>query len=280
MGRSSTTFPAAFDWRGRDVRMSSRKQGCRRDRHEDEGEGQKGNDIVFDETPPDRRILDTRRSAGPIRLSAPSPPRSPALGDWLADCGRSTVSERPIPGFSTEQAEIIRDGIRWRESTQDPIGLRGLNRIDVEVIDGLAYEARNPHEPDELMRVGERVERGGTGRGAGPLSHFLTGAGACLLNQFIRIAVAEGYSVTFAGATVKGEFRRNPGGAFERIACEISAAGEISDPVAEQLTERAERLCYVHSTLSRVVEMTTILVVDGRERVRRVSGPASGSVGV
>jgi uncharacterized OsmC-like protein len=47
------------------------------------------------------------------------------------------------------------------------------------------------------MSVGEPVERGGSGEGTGPLSHFLTGAGSCLLNQFVRIAIAEGYDLAF-----------------------------------------------------------------------------------
>lgn len=154
--------------------------------------------------------------------------------------------------------------------------MRALERIEIEVVEGLSYVARNPHEPDGRMDVGEPADRGGTGQGNSPLSHFLVGAAACLLNQFIRVAVAEGYSVRFTAARARGEFRRQPGGGFERISCEIEAEGEVADETAAALTERAERLCYVHSTLSRAVEMTTILRLNGREVTRRVTDAGTG----
>lgn len=178
-------------------------------------------------------------------------------------------------GFSAQQIDRIRDGLRRRETVRDPAGMRAVDNIEIEVREGLSYTARSPAEAEGRMEIGEPVERGGTGRGASPLSHFLTGAGSCLLNQFIRVSVAEGYPLTFAGAQVRGEFRRDPGSGFQRIRCEIRAAGEIDDGTAERLAERAERLCYVHSTLARSIEVTTLLVVNGQERVRRITGPGT-----
>jgi uncharacterized OsmC-like protein len=183
------------------------------------------------------------------------------------------MNDRSGPGFSEEQREIIRDGVRKRESAHDPVGMRGLNQIEVVVLEGLEYTARNLAE-DVTMNVGEPADRGGTGHGASPLSHFLTGAGACLLNQFIRVSVTEDYPLAFAKASVRGEFRRESGGGMVRMACEIRAEGEIGDREAQDLVERAERLCYIHVTLTRAIEMTTVLVVNDRERVRRVSGVA------
>lgn len=173
-----------------------------------------------------------------------------------------------------ERDRVIGDGIRRREGRGDPAGMRGIDRIEIAVVDRLAYEARNPHEPDGLMRIGEPVERGGSGVGASPLSHFLTGVGACLLNQFVRVSIAEGYPLAFSGASVRGQFRREVGGAFQRIRCEVRGSGSIADETARELTRRAERLCYVHRTLVATVEMTTVLVLDGREAVHSVEGPA------
>lgn len=183
------------------------------------------------------------------------------------------MGERDRSWQTSERLEAIRSGLERREGAHDPTGMRGLERIEIEVVGGLEYEARNPHEPAGSMRIGEPVERGGTGRGSSPLSHFLTGTAACLLNQFVRIGAADGLDLAFDGATARGEFRRESGGAFQRIACEIRASGAIAPADADRLIERAERLCYVHCTLSRVVEMTTILVVDGREEARRTTGP-------
>jgi uncharacterized OsmC-like protein len=182
--------------------------------------------------------------------------------------------------WTADQVEAIRHGLRAREHAADPAGMRRIDRIEIEVVGGLEYEARNPAEPDGLMRIGEPIERGGTGRGASPLAHFLTGVAACLLNQFVRVVVAEGYPVTFTGTSVRGEFRREPGQGFERIRCEIRADGSLDSATAEALVERAERLCYVHCTLSRVIEMTTVLVVGNTAVVTRVAGPElSGPAG-
>lgn len=182
--------------------------------------------------------------------------------------------EQDPRGLTHDQVEAIRLGLRRRETSRDPANLRGLDRVEIEVVEGLSYVARNPHEPDGRMVVGEPIERGGTGRGASPLSHFLAGAAACLLNQFIRAAVTEDHPVRFTGARARAEFSRAPGGGFQRISCEVAAEGEMSEATARALVERAERLCYVHCTLARVVEMTTILQVNGRELARRVNGPA------
>lgn len=185
------------------------------------------------------------------------------------------MNETPAPSFSEAQLDLIRNGVLKREATNDPVSIRGVNRIEIDVVDGLAYDARNLSEPAAVMHVGEPADRGGTGEGASPLSHFLVGAGACLLNQFIRVAVTERHPLRFNRAKVRGEFRRDAGGGIERIICEILAEGRIDDAAARALVERAERLCYVHVTLRRAIEMTTVLTVDGEERVRTVSSPAA-----
>lgn len=182
------------------------------------------------------------------------------------------MDARDRRGFTPGQVESIRAGIRHRQETADRAGLRGLDRVAIEVIEGLEYRARSPHEAG-VMRVGEPVERGGTGEGSSPLSLFLTGATSCLLNQFIRSSVADDLPVRFTGAASKGEFLRAAGGGFERITTEIRAEGELSEPNALALIQLAERLCYVHVTLRRAVRMTTILVLNGRECVRSETGP-------
>lgn len=185
--------------------------------------------------------------------------------------GRPAMSGATPP--DAERAAVIADGLRRREQRQDPASMRGLDLIDIEVVDVLTYEAHGRGEPDALMRVGEPVERGGTGAGASPLSHFLTGVGACLMNQVVRVAISEAYPLTVLGTSVRGEFRREAGGAFERIACRLRADGTLTADVARHLVERAEKLCYIHRTLVHAVEMTTILVLNGEEIVRRTDGP-------
>lgn len=171
------------------------------------------------------------------------------------------------------QVEIIRAGVRAREGSRGPEWIRGIDRIEIEVGEGLSYRARALAEPNAVMTVDEPSERGGTGQGNTPLAHFLAGAGSCLLNQFVRVAIADDYDLRFVRARVRGEFHRNLGGGFEHVTSEIYGEGRLSDDQAESLTQRAEALCCVHNTLSKAIRMTTVFHLNGREAVRKVSGP-------
>lgn len=182
------------------------------------------------------------------------------------------MSEKDHRGFTAEQIEGITAGIRKRESTMDRAGFRGLDRVEINVLEGLEYEARNPHEAG-VLRVGEPVERGGLGVGSSPLSLVLAGATSCLMNQFIRSAVADDVPVRITGASAKGEFSRVIGGGFERITVEMQGEGVLSPEMAHAYVQKAEELCYIHVTLRRAVLMTTVLVLDGQEIARNVTGP-------
>lgn len=179
-----------------------------------------------------------------------------------------------------ERDSIIAEGVRRREERRPQVAIRGIDRVDIVVLEGLSYEASSRGEPDGRMRIGEPVDRGGDGSGSSPLSHFLTGAGACLLNQFVRVSITDQLPLQFQGASVRGEFGREAGGRFEQLAFEIRATGTIDEPAAQQLLSRAERLCYVHQTLVASVEITTLLVVDGREVARHADGPRPWRQGV
>jgi len=188
----------------------------------------------------------------------------------------ATMTDKDQRGFTADQLDGIRAGVQKRRATTDRAGFRGIDRVEISVLEGLEYEARNPHETG-VIRVGEPVDRGGLGVGASPLSLVIAGAASCLLNQFIRSSVADDLPLRFTGATVKGEFSRVAGGGFERISAEFRAEGSVSDEQAAGLVATAEHLCYIHVTLRQAVRMTTVLVVDGVERARSVTGPEPGA---
>ena len=175
--------------------------------------------------------------------------------------------------LSTETVEIIRKGVEGREALNDPERIRAIYRIAIEVDEGLRYNATRAGEARFVTVVDEPTERGGTGMGEGPLTHFLIGAGSCLLNQYIRVAVAEGLDVTFTSMNVRGDARRDVGGRFEHFQQELFAEGTASEEAMARLAERAEGLCYVHNTLKDAVKITTVVHLNGQEVVRRVSEP-------
>lgn len=175
--------------------------------------------------------------------------------------------------LTDKQIELIRGGVQKRERRSHAHTIRGVDRIEISVEGGLHYRAREVNGQQTVMHIDEPSERGGEGTGNSPLGHFLTGAGACLLNQFVRISIAEGYDLAFTAANIRGEFSRDVGGAFERITSEVYADGHLDRAAADTLTERAEALCYVHNTLRRAVQMTTVFYLNGVEIVRKLSQP-------
>ena len=175
--------------------------------------------------------------------------------------------------LTAETVDIIRKGVEGREALNDPERIRAIHRIAIEVEEGLRYRATRPGETQFATTVDEPAERGGTGAGPGPLTHFLTGAGSCLLNQYIRVAVAEGLDLRFTAMNVRGDARRDVGGGFEHIQQELFAEGTVAEDAMVRLAERAEGLCYVHNTLKHAVKLTTVVHLNGQEVVRRVSEP-------
>ena len=172
-----------------------------------------------------------------------------------------------------EVQEIIRKGIADRERTPNDPNFRALVRVSIQVDEGLTYHARSPSEPQFTLTIDEPEERGGQGQGPSPLTYFLTGAGACMLNQFIRLSIARNIDLRFKGMGVRGERERGIGGAFQLITQEVHAEGSASQQEVEELTEQVEAFCYVHATLRKAVKMTTVVHVNGVETVRRTSEP-------
>lgn len=174
---------------------------------------------------------------------------------------------------SAEQLEQVRNGVIEREEAVDPESLRRLIRVEINPVELFTYEAHSPAEPLLKMMIDEPKARGGAEQGPSPTTYFLTGSAACLLNQFLRVNIAEGLNLHFTQMQAKGEFQRKVGGGFVSITQEIYAEGSASQEALEKLTEKAESFCYVHMTLNKVLKMTTVLYLNGTEVVRQVTGP-------
>ena len=172
-----------------------------------------------------------------------------------------------------ELVEIVHQRVAKREQAVDQPFLRGLVRAEIEPVEHLTYRAHPTTDPQFQLTIDEPLDRGGQHQGPSPLDYFITGAGACLLNQFVRLALARGLDLRFQRARVKGEFRREIGGRFQHITEEIDVDGSATAEDLRKLSEDAEAFCYVHATLAKVVKMTTVLNLNGQEVIRRTSEP-------
>jgi len=172
--------------------------------------------------------------------------------------------------FSRETIAVIKNGIDVRQVPgRPPITVA----IDIDAGTGLAYRAHRQGLEDRVMLIDEPARRGGTNTGPAPLTYFVAGLGSCLLNQYIRLAVAWDLDLDFTGATVKGGFSRDVGGSFESFTQEILADGSASKDDIRKLTDSAGDYCYTHATLRQAVPMTTILQLNGTEVARIETRP-------
>ncbi|MCL0044138.1 OsmC family protein, partial [Dehalococcoidia bacterium] len=140
-------------------------------------------------------------------------------------------------------------------------------------VERLTYQARSITEPFGTMMIDEPRDRGGHEQGPSPLSYFLIGAGACQLNQFIRLGIAREVDIHFRQVQTKGEWHRKAGGGFQHITQEFYAEGAASVNEVEGLVEEAQRFCPVHITLSKAVKITLVVHLNGTEVVRSVTNP-------
>ena len=167
-----------------------------------------------------------------------------------------------------ELVEKIRGSIASREQSTDVGRLHRLVRVETDPAEPITYHAHSMGEAKFTLEID-----GGKHQGPSPLIYFLTGVGACLLNQFVRLGIARELDIHFRQVEVKAELQWQVGGGFEHITQELYAEGSVSVEELQELAEKAEALNYVHNTLSKATKLTMVVHLNGKEAVRRVSGP-------
>lgn len=169
--------------------------------------------------------------------------------------------------------DIVRKGVDARANVPSPDPFPRVLRVEIEPIEHLTYRVRPTAEPHFELYVDEPKDRGGNDKGPSPITYFLTGVATCLLNQFIRLAIARELPISVSSMTVKGVFERTIGGGFKEIVNELHIEGDITPEGLDELATDAEGYCYIHNTLSKAVRMTTELYVNGDHVATRVVGP-------
>jgi len=161
--------------------------------------------------------------------------------------------------FHKERLDQIRSSTMKRTETQGPTFLKAVTRVD------LVHEEDMKHQlkvDDFVFYSDEPKERGGSNAGPSPLSYFIGGALACLINQYVRLAVIEGVEIEDLEATVRGHFERKVVRAFTHIFYDIRIKSTEDADRIKMLSKKAEASCYAHNTLKKAVEMTTNIYLN------------------
>ena len=110
----------------------------------------------------------------------------------------------------------------------------------------------------------EPPERGGTNVGPGPLSYFMGGALACLMNQYVRVAAIEDIDIEELKANVRAHFEMKVKGSFTDIFYDIHIRSKDDADKIIGLSKKAEDYCYVHNTLLRAVTVKTNIYLNDK----------------
>ena len=171
-------------------------------------------------------------------------------------------------GFTPQALETIKEGIRNRES-RDGSRLTTM-RIEIDAGAALVYRARKlGPEEHHVILSDEPLTRGGTDTAPSPLGIFAASLGMCVMNQFNRLAITADLDLTYTRGSLRTVFSGEEGAEFKEFTQEVFAEGDVTEAEIEKLTGRVEDFCRIHTTLRRVVPMTTILHVNGVEVSRR-----------
>lgn len=95
----------------------------------------------------------------------------------------------------------------------------------------------------------------------------------CVMNQFNRLTITADLDLSYKKSSVRAVFSGEEGADFKEFTQELFAEGDVSEAEIQAVTGRAEDFCRIHTTLRRVVPMTTILHVNGVEMSRREFQP-------
>ena len=170
--------------------------------------------------------------------------------------------------FSPEALVTIKEGIRNRQA-RDGSRLTTM-RIEIDAGKALVYRARKlGPEEHHVILSDEPFTRGGTDTAPSPLGIFAASLGMCVMNQFNRLAITAELDLTYAHSSLSTVFSGEEGADFKEFTQEVFAQGDVSEAEIEKLAGRVEDFCRIHTTLRRVVPMTTILHVNGVEVSRR-----------
>jgi uncharacterized OsmC-like protein len=149
----------------------------------------------------------------------------------------------------------------------------GTVRVDVARREKKTFDAvyKTEDRAFEIV-IDEPAIRGGQSLGPTPLGYFVTGAGACLMMQYVSVLQERPYAIDdikmMARAHYSAETRD-----FKDLIYEIRLTGSASDAEVNSLARQASERCFVENTLAKVVPMKSDIYLNGKKILSLERGP-------
>lgn len=125
---------------------------------------------------------------------------------------------------------------------------KAVVHVDLRHVENMRHEAS---AGEFTLTIDEGEEGGGDRRGPSPLVYFLTGAAACYMTWFVRLAAFDSVDLKDLEVNVRGHFERRVRGGFEKIIYDVKIRSDEKEDVVRRLAAKAADFCYVHNTLKR-----------------------------
>jgi uncharacterized OsmC-like protein len=111
----------------------------------------------------------------------------------------------------------------------------------------------------------ESKERGGTGKGASPLSYFLSSMGFCQFVHYAEHAMVDGTRLESLEMKVNGTIVAQRPRRFTEVTYEVRISSPESEETIERLAKKAADDCYVTNTLKRSCKVIGTIMHNGKK---------------
>ena len=111
----------------------------------------------------------------------------------------------------------------------------------------------------------ESKERGGAGKGASPLSYFLSSMGFCQFVHYAEHAMVDGLRLESLEMRVNGTITMHRPRRFTDVSYEARILSSETDEAIKGLARKAAEDCYVTNTLKRSCKVSGTIMHNGRK---------------
>lgn len=111
----------------------------------------------------------------------------------------------------------------------------------------------------------ESKERGGTEKGASPLSYFLSSMGFCQLVHYAEHSLLSGIEVESLEMKIDGKIVMQKPRRFTEVDYEVKIASGNDDENIRKLAKSAAEDCFITNTLKRSIPVRGIIIHNGKQ---------------
>ncbi len=165
--------------------------------------------------------------------------------------------------FSAKTADLTKHAMEYVKKHQKELPPRTITVVLRKEDDFLSSAARAGS--DFTWYSDEAKERGGQGKGASPLSYFLSAMGFCQFVHYAEHAIVDNSAIDSLTMKIDGTISMQRPRRFMEVTYEVQITSPQSDEQIRKLAKAAAEDCYVTNTLRRSCKVTGFVFHNGNK---------------